>query len=979
MFRQLLARALAGTIAAHLGLAAVPGFAQPAEYIHRAWGTNDGLPQNTITTMVQTRDGYLWLGTFGGLVRFDGQTFTVFDPANTPGLSSARITTLYESKAGVLWIGTEVGLARYEAGEFRSYTVNDGLPGNGISAIIEDGARFLVGTSAGTASFDGHTFSKVTVLGSNQAPVEGIDSIAQSMVADANGTVWIGTWLSMARMRSPMTADIVHFAGSAVRQLLIDSAGRLWAASADLWRWDGSRFVNIPLPVPATKHGSVMALAEDREGGMWVGTVRGGLFRLQNGIFEDFTAAGLTNSSIRSLLVDRDGNIWVGTDIGGLHRLKRRRAQSFLRPGTGEQSIGPIVGDGAGGLWIGATCGGLLHFREGAFRVYDEAAGLPHPCVWALHRDADGTLWIGTMGAGLVRMRDGKFSSFGTTTHGLVHVIMRDREGRLWVGANSGLSVFENDGLKAVFHHAEYQGVSTIIQDRAGALWLGGSGGVRRFQDGRVTATYTTAEGLSHNHVRAIHEDADGVIWIGTYGGGLNRLKDGRITTYGLKEGLPDVAVSRIIEDDRGFLWMSGNRGVYRVARRQLNDLAEGRTTQVTSITYGTADGMLIDETNGGQPAGWRTADGRFWFPTIKGLVSIDPEGSAAPKPPVFVERAVINGTSMATRALDGLGPGHADAELHYTAVDLGAAEKTRFRYRLHGYDPNWIEAGTRRVAYYTQIPPGSYRFEVMATDSDGAWGGAATAVSLVVTPLWWQLRWVQGLGLVLLLVATGLIVRDVSLRRARARVRELEREQAVERERSRIARDLHDDLGSRLAQIALIADDPSLSNLPRPSDQIANVARDAMRTMDELVWTVNARNDTVDRFAEFAAEFAEEHLRIAGIRCRLQFPADLEARPLAADTRRHLFLAFKEAIHNVVKHAGASEVHVSLAVEPAALVLAVDDNGRGLPDAMRDGTGNGLENMQERMQAVGGSVAFESPSGAGTRVVFRAPLPARP
>lgn len=398
----------------------------------------------------------------------------------------------------------------------------------------------------------------------------------------------------------------------------------------------------------------------------------------------------------------------------------------------------------------------------------------------------------------------------------------------------------------------------------------------------------------------------------------------------------------------------------------------------MTGVTYGTADGMVIDETNGGQPAGWRTADGKLWFPTIKGLVSIDPVSATVPPPPVFVERAIVNGASVAPGAMNGLGPGQADAEIHYTAVDLGAAEKTRFRYRLDGYDPDWIEAGTRRVAYYTRIPPGRYRFEVVATDSDGAWSGAPRVIALSVTPFWWQRREVQGAALVLLLLITGYLVRLVSLRRARARLAELERErereQAVERERSRIARDLHDDLGSRLAQIALIAEDPQAS---RPSDQISGVAREAMQTMDELVWTVNARNDTVGSFAEFAAEFAEEHLRLAGVRYRLQFQPDLDGRRLAADTRRHLYLAFKEAINNVVKHAAASEVHVGLAVDAGMLVLDVTDNGRGLPPGQQGGTGNGLRNMRERMDAVGGTLAMESPGGAGTRLVFRAPLTA--
>jgi len=598
--------------------------------------------------------------------------------------------------------------------------------------------------------------------------------------------------------------------------------------------------------------------------------------------------------------------------------------------------------------------------------------------VWSLLRDPDGTLWVGTVGGGLGRLSGGRYTRYQRTsdpaTTNLVTAIARGRDGTLWVGSDAGLSRFD-DGRFTDVGRTEglVQRVLCIEEDRRGALWLGTVGGLYRFAAGRFTH-YTQQDGLSHDHVRTIHEDADGVLWIGTYGGGLNRLKDGRFSAFGIREGLPDVAVSRIIEDPQGNLWMSGNKGVFRVARRQLNDLAEGRTSYLTSVTYGTADGMVIEETNGGQPAGWRTADGRLWFPTIKGLVGIEPGTDPATPPPVFVERTVVDGRSLDPRALPRLGPGSADAEFHYTAIDLGAAEKTRFRYRLDGYDRQWIDAGTRRVAYYTKVGPGAYHFEVLATDSDGQWTSTPARVAVVVMPFWWQRREAWAAGVALLIVVTSFVARHVSLRRARVRVAELERERGLERERSRIARDLHDDLGSRLAQIALIAEDPVRSSPVR----IASVAREAMRTMDELVWTVNARNDTVERFAEFAAEFAEEHLSLAGVRYRLQIQPDLGGR-LGADSRRHLFLAFKEAVHNIVKHAGASEVQIGLGVERNMLALEVADNGRGFPANQHGGTGNGLRNMRERMDAAGGTLIVESAGGAGTRLVFRVPIGGNP
>jgi ligand-binding sensor domain-containing protein/signal transduction histidine kinase len=936
-------------------------------FIRQAWGSAQGLPQNSVTAILQTRDGYLWLGTFGGLVRFDGRAFTVFDSTNTPGLSSARIVSLYEDRSGLLWIGTEYGLVRYESGRFTSYSTRDGLPSNGVRSLMEDGrGRLWIGTGAEPARFERGRFTTVKTARPGEA--------ALAFAETPNGDVWVSTGTGLERYANGDTPTQIVPAGRAVNQaltLLLDRKGRLWAGSNVLRRWDGSTFVEVPLGIAPARYGVIRAMAEDADGALWLGTSGGGVLRWREGVIDVYNeAAGLTSNIVSSLHVDREGNVWIGTDVGGLNRLKRRPVFSYQRSGFGQQSIGPIVGDGADGLLIGGTCGGLLHFRDGTLRPH-EYAKLLHYCIWSLHRDPDGTLWVGSSGGGLARVRDGQVRTYALRDglpDMMVFAITRDRDGSLWVGTGRGLARLKDDRF-TTFGPAQgmQAAVKCITQDRSGALWIGGLQGLTRFKDGRAT-TFTTAQGLAHDLVRDVYEDADGVLWIGTYGGGLNRFKDGRFTAYGIKDGLHDNAVSRIIEDDRGNLWMSGNKGVYRVARRQLNDFAEGRIGQITSVSYGTADGMVIDETNGGQPAGWRTSDGRMWFPTIKGLVGIEPAGSRPP-PPLFLERTIVQGRALEPGALPALGPGAIDTQFHYTAIDLSSGEKTRFRYRLEGYDTEWIEAGARRVAYYTKIPPGRYHFAMMATDGDGVWSQSPLRVPLVVRPLWWQRTGVTAGAVLLLMVTTGLAVREFTLRLARRRMRELEREHALNRERARIARDLHDDLGSRLAHIALMAD---ANGDPGP---VAAAAREAMKTMDELVWWVNARNDTVENFSQYASEFVQEQAVLAGLRCRLEIAPDLGDAAMTADARRHLYLALKEALHNVVKHAGASEVMVALHVAAGMLILTVADNGRGMSGA-GVATGNGLRNIRERMTAVGGDVAIESEPGAGCRLTFTVPLP---
>jgi ligand-binding sensor domain-containing protein/signal transduction histidine kinase len=958
------------TLLAGAPVAATPAAAVP--YIARAWGTGDGLPQNSVTAIVQTQDGYLWLGTFGGLVRFDGQAFTVFDPGNTPGLASARIVTLREDRKGALWIGTESGLTKYEHGRFTTYTTRDGLPHYEILSLLDDRrGRLWVCTVGGLARFDGRAFERLS-LGD-------LSPSCLHLLELPGGDVLAATLTGVARFHDADRAVVVS--REPANTLFLDSKGRVWLAGWRLERWNGpadstqGAFVDAgPLDSVAAR-GGLIALAEDRDGSILVGTSEGGVYRWRDGeAVAHLDAEGLASRAVRSVAVDRDGNTWIGTDVKGLFRLKPRRAFGYPIPASlGGPSIGPIVADGADGLFVGATCGGLLHFRAGAFAPVSGLAPESR-CVWALLRDPDGTLWIGSMGGGVDRYAGGRFTHYSVANglpSTLVSTIARGRDGTLWVGTDGGLSRFDNGTFTSVARREGLaQRVLTVVDDSRGALWIGTVAGLYRLAGGQLTH-YSAAEGLSNDHVRAIHEDADGVVWIGTYGGGLNRFKEGRFTTYGLKQGLPDVAVSRILEDPLGNFWMSGNKGVFRVARSQLNDLAEGLISYVTAVSYGTADGMIVDETNGGSPAGWRTQDGRFWFPTIDGLVEIDPSTKKATPPPVQVERTAVNGETVDAAVLPSLGPGNVDVEFHFTAIDLGAAEKTRFRYRLENYDPRWIDAGTRRVAYYTKLPPGSYHFMVMATDSDGAWSTAPARIAVGVIPLWWQRPEASVAAMFLLVAVTGFGVRHVSLRRTRARLAELEREQTLERERTRIARDLHDDLGARLSHIAIMADAGAVSERDA---RIAREARDAVQTMDELVWAVNARNDTVEGFAYFVAQFAEEHVVQAGLRCRLLLPPDLPARAIRADVRRHLYLAVKEAITNALKHAQASEIRLSLRIDGSSLVVEVADDGCGLP-ARIDPTGNGLRNLRERMEAAGGTLAVASTPGQGTRLTFTTPI----
>lgn len=761
-------------------------------YVQTVWTTENGLPQNSIIAIVQTHDGYLWLATQGGLVRFDGITFTVFDSANTPVLKSNRISCLYEDRAGNLWVGTQLGgLIRYAQGRFSAYTMQDGLPSNEISSLYEDRQGTLwVGTNVGLAAWrEGRFTIYSTGAGLPHAHVK-------AMAEDRAGNLWIGTDDGLARLRQgTFTAYTTADGLPAARIFAIqpDRDGNLWVGTGGgLVQVKDGGIIAGPLAQHNPDLGRVNGIAQDRDGALWIAAATG-LFHFRSGQLRRYTKQnGLSDDNITAILMDREGNLWIGTWVGGLNYW-RESSITIIPPGNDDSldAVRPIYQDAEGDVWFGSMRQGLNRLHRGTIITYTVKDGLPDAHVSSLVGDREGNVWVGTWGGGLAKLRPwdkgrreaGRALSvivYTSATSGLpndhINALYVDRQGALWVGMSNGLARFHHNvwttfrPSNGLVHHD----VRFITEDRQGALWIGTTNGLSRFKDGRFT-NYTTADGLSHNYVREVYEDADGVFWIGTYGGGLNRFHDGRFTQYGKKEGLFDIVVSRILEDDQGNLWMSGNRGIFRANRKELNDFAQGKIRSVSCISYGAADGMKSSECNGGfQPAGWKTRDGRLWFPTFKGVVVIDPRRINMLAPPVAIEKIFSDQNPIDVRDAVTLAPGRGDLEIHYTAISFIVPEKVRFKYKLEGYDREWVEAGTRRVAYYTNLPPGDYRFRVIASNRDGVWNEAGATIEVSLQPHFYQTFWFYAL-MALVLLGSGWGVNRLRIRRLLRHTRELE------------------------------------------------------------------------------------------------------------------------------------------------------------------------------------------------------------
>jgi signal transduction histidine kinase len=623
------------------------------------------------------------------------------------------------------------------------------------------------------------------------------------------------------------------------------------------------------------------------------------------------------------------------------------------------------------------------------------AAGLANPYIWSLAEDTNGNLWAGSWGAGLFLRRGDHFERAPGMEEITVPMpaLYPSRQGGVWIGTTVGLLRFDAAGKKTWFTNdgvPAKRDVRCVIESRAGDVWFGTVGeGLFRLTASRLKQ-FRKADGLPGNFVRCLHEDAVGAIWIGT-SDGLCRFKDDHLTTLNSRQGLFDNVICDIEDDGHGFFWISSFNGIFRVSKADLQRCADGRLASVHCLAFGVSDGMPTLETSGG---GCKSADGKLWFPTCRGLVAIDPQ-SAKPNrlaPPVLIEGLLVDNKPLADLASPSrlkIPPGRHRFEFQYTGLSFDAPEKVRFKHRLDQLDADWVDAETKRTAEYPYIPPGDYTFRVTACNNDGVWNETGAALAFTVLPYFWQMAWFRALGLsgTVLLSSSG--VWYGTRRRMRRKLELLERQRAIERERTRIAKDIHDDLGASLTRINLMSqsarrgmdDEPqTVKNL----DQICTTARQLTRAMDEIVWAVDPQHDTLDSLASYLEKLIHELLSDSGIRCRLDFPVQLPAWPVTAEVRHNLFLAFKEALHNILKHSHATEVHISFALKPAPFAVNIADNGRGfdptvltepaLPGGQPRPRLNGLVNMRKRLQEIGGRCEIQSERGRGTQVTFVLP-----
>jgi signal transduction histidine kinase/ligand-binding sensor domain-containing protein len=951
------------------------------QYRSTQWTADSGLPQNIVRGIVQAPDGYMWIATLNGLARFDGMHFAIFDKSNSPGITSNRFSEMVAGEGGDLWITSEDhNIIRYHEGRFTG--VSNGIRPHSIAGLTGDSHGAVWVNSGGTVyrwSTQSERFEKESF---NR---EGLHFFTQWWETAGFCAFDNGTLICFSRGSFQKYALPKYVTSDKLRAVAVGWDGVVWLSFLDgrfgqlidgkitpqskpivmpfqtpgLYDWkteitaDLQRTLIIPSD-GSEKNIDYNVISDDNEHNAWVGSERGGLFRIQKQSIQTLTAAnGLASDNVYPLMKARSGDMWIGSWPAGLTRVHNGEVTAFTHENGLPGLISSLGEDHNGTIWVG-THNGVRIFSGGRLLT---PPGLPAeklPAIQVIHENSAGEMMLGTP--------DGIYILAGTRSR--------------WIKDSDGLAT--ND-------------TRVILEDRKGDLWIGGYGGLTRIHKGNFTR-WTEAQGLPSNNVRAIVEDSSGDIWVGTYDGGIGWFRDGKWIIFDAAHGLFDNGAFQILEDEKENFWISSNRGIYRVNRRQLNEVALGRQARVQSVAYGRADGMLNAECNGGLwPAGAKDNRGRLWFPTGKGVAIIDPVSvrTVTQPPRVTIEAAFIDHKPQNTTGAVILRPGQTNLEIQYTALSHTKPEQISFRYFLEGVDEGWQEVGSRRAAYFTHLPPGSYTFRVAARNSDGVASIADAVITVIITPPFYRRWWFIAVVVIAVaaIVAAIWIYRVRQLKKAHSAQQAFSREliASQENERRRIAGELHDSLGQRLIIINnlamfLLRPKGKVKTEEEKHQTIEEISAEALQAIEETrAISYALRPFQLDRLG--LSKAIQALVKSVSRATNIEFSAEIADidESFAENMRINFFRIVQEQLNNIVKHSGATNGSVVVKKSASSITLRISDNGKGMPAEPRRvtaGTGGfGLTGMRERATLLNGRMQIKGEAGAGTLLVIEFPL----
>jgi ligand-binding sensor domain-containing protein len=943
------------------------------QYLHRIYQAQPGLPQSSIYAVTQTHDGYLWLGTQSGVVRFDGERFTPVRALQDAGFGDVWARAIEEDTNGNIWLtANDFSLIRVTRNGAKQLTEKDGLPTKDFSCLVPGPqGEMWACTATGLVRFQGER------IDSYQAPETIVNRPIDGCRAD-DGTIWVGGGNVLASWNGSgfSRVNFRTLAGDLGIRALLCSGDTVWVASLKgLIQMRGGHET-----VYTTRDGllddSVTALAQGKDG-VWIGT-RSGFSRLINGKIESYGYRdGLSASSVYALAEDREGCLWVATR-NGLNQFLDGAATRYTKSeGLPGENMGPVFQDHRGRIWTGSLDGGLFQFDGRRFVPIPSAGSDP---VSTLAETLDGSLWIGTS-RGVKQLWGTRVVSTYTTADGLpsneVRMLFRDQSGQLWAATSKGPAVFRRGRFVELPELKPLAlPIAAIGETREGAmLFAVERGSVYVFSGGdlRTLGIPAGSFALPLEDVTSFYTDRDGAVWMGTNGFGLVILQGPKLNRILVRDGLFDSEIYGFVRDLQDRLWMACGKGFFWVNRADLLKFADGKLKKVTSEPYSPLDGLrTIQGTPRVSPAGMRAQDGRLWFSATGWILAFAPDLGIrpGPPPPVLVEETTVNGATMDPDDFKTLAPGQYSVAFHYTALTFLAPQRMNFRYILEGYDKAWTDAGPRREAFYTNLPPGKYRFRVSACGAFVLCNETANALEFEIAPYFYQRVWF----IPACILALGLAIFIAH----QLRIRELRSHFVlILNERSRIARELHDTLIQGFSGITMQLQ-AFATRLRSPEDQQAlnEIIRDAGICLQETRRSVAGLRSGAGASSGLGIAIRDAVTQATeGHDIRLKLDLDDGQLELSAEVKYNLLCIVQEAVGNCVKHAGARNLEVSLARSSDGLTLSIRDDGRGFRPAQSKPGHYGLIGMKERAHHIGAECEISSVPGSGAEVIVRLPV----
>lgn len=964
----------------------------PAQYKIDMWGIDEGLPQNSVRAIVQTRDGFLWLGTYGGLARFDGVKFKVYNRGNTKAMLSDRILFLHEDTQGKLWIGTEGGGVMILQGDtFSVFTTKDGLADNSVSAIEQDsGGRIWFSHDNNTVSkYEHGTFNVFSFQDS-------VKTIYHLTISPEGKLLYVTSEKMLSYENGKFRFYQLLFPEKNLRlsfRPLWDKKGNCWVATSEaIYRFQNnngalsSQRINVPI------QSSFLSMLVDSKNNLWISTEKY-FCRYDSASVTSFSHLDvISRNRLITLFEDKEKNLWFGTHTEGLIRFREKPFTVFAMDTAGAvNNVTSITSLSNGSVAYGLNCGGFGIISNGKIRSVIRFNTLDqNECTWSLFENSQKQIWNGTWGGGLLQCELNERYELvrsvknNFVTSDVILSIYEDRQKAMWIGTqDKGLFRLKNG---SVTHYTVADGLSNnevraILETQNGEMWIGTGSGLNKLSAGKFTV-FTTNDGLSNNSIRTMYEDTSGVLWLGTYGGGLSRFENGTFTSFTTKEGLFDNLVSHILEDDFGFLWMGCNRGIFRVAKQELNEVAAGKRTTVSCISFGKDHGLVNVETNGGfQPNALKTPDGRLWFPTVAGVACVNPAEIKLNTTiiPVVIEKISVDQKEIPFHHSLSVGPEQHTIIISYTAPSFIEPKNVRFKYKLSGYDKEWIDAETRREAYYTELPGGTYTFTVLAANNDGVWNTVGASLFLTIIPPFWKTWWFVTFSVLFVGgTAFGLAhSRYVHLQKAKQ-----EREtfshrlmEQTEEERKRISAELHDSIGQQLLIIKNMSElgirkSKVLEEALKRFQDISSVSEVTVKQLREI--SHNLRPLEIDRFGVWQAIKTLSAKVEESSSLRMVLNMEEIDTTFPKETEMHIFRIVQEAMNNIIKHSNATESTITVMKRESSVIVTVTDNGKGLMEA--DEQGIGFSSMQARARAMNAKLSIDSKPGNGTQLTLVIP-----